>query len=651
VGLWSLLSGLRRKKRRWRAEQHSSSGQIKQLQAGRFCRFEAMEDRRLLDADPIKIGVTYLEGDSGSDLHGDTFQIMFQGGAPGTEVTRLVIDGDQNTPGLSFGDMIFDTVKGGLGADEAFPLQVVSSTGIDQVSWQVADGSSSLVFQFRGFNAGEKLIFSIDVDEVQDFDPAQTDINIINEGIDPIASGVEFQGSHLTADFHAPHYHDINGTSEFRNQYDPLFAGTNLLVSQGNADGLPNDNFDGQRDRSTGTLLSLQQLPLPVTIGGRVFADNNRNLVQDGSDFGLSGVSLALWQKVNGQWSFTGHTTTTNAQGDYEFGADLNLQPGDYEVRETQPVGYFSVGAIPGTVDGTTTGQAVRGNPDVLTEVNLPLGDLHGIHYNFAEAQPASLHGRVELTDRNGSCAEEDSSAITTPLAGVTITLKDAQGNIVGTTVTAQDGTYAFDNLMPGTYTIVEQTPPGLIDGDEHIGTISGVPVGVISANDTVSNIILNGGQNGVNYDFCEHLPSSVAGFVYHDVNNNGVRDSGESPIPGTTVILLDASGTQVASTTTDSTGFYKFANLAAGTYKIHEVQPDGWLDGKDAAGTILGQVVGLAQNPGDQISGVTLLWGDNGVDYDFGELLPASIRGTSTKALTAIAPTMPRELIRRSPA
>jgi serine-aspartate repeat-containing protein C/D/E len=629
VGLWSLVSCLRGRKRLFRGKRQQVQSEIRQLQAGRFCRFEAMEERRLLDADPIKIGITYFEGDSGSDLHGDTFQVMFEGGAANSELTRLVIDGDHAPAGLSFADMIFDTVKGGLGADEAFALQVTSSTGIDQVTWQVADGGTSLVFEFRGFNAGEKLVFSVDVDEVQDFDPAVTDINQINEGIDPIASGVEFQGSKFTADFHAPHYRDVNGGGEFRNQYDPLFAGTTLLVTQGRSGGLPNDNFEGQRDRSTGAVGSLQQVPLPVTIGGRVFADNNRNLVQDGSDFGISGVSMALWQKDGGQWTFTGHTTTTNAQGDYQFGANLNLQPGEYEVRETQPGGYFSVGAIPGKVSGNTTGSTVPGNPDVLTSISLPLGDLHGVNYNFAEAQPASLRGRVHLTDRAGNCFSEE--ALNSPLAGVKITLKDAAGNVVATQLTNANGEYAFENLLPGIYTIVEETPAGLIDGADHIGKIGGIAVGTKSANDTISSITLNGGQAGVSYDFCEHLPSSLAGFVYHDANNNGLRESGETPIPGTTVILLDAGGTQVATTTTDGNGFYIFANLPAGTYRIREVQPSGWLDGKDAAGTILGQVVGAAQNPGDELSGVTLLWGDDGVEYNFGELLPGSIRGKVT--------------------
>jgi len=370
VGLWSLLSGWRKRRAVDGPHKLPRAGRRKSpaaKQAARHCRFETMEERRLLDADPLKIGVTYLEEDSGSDLHGDTFQVQFEGGAPGTELTRLIIDGDHGPAGLSVGDMIFDTLKSGLGADEAFNLQVVSSTGIQHVSWQVSDGGSQLTFEFSGFHAGEKLIFSIDVDEVQDFDPSETNQATINEGIDPIASGVEFQGSQLTAEFETPHFHDIGGTSEFRNLYDAQFAGSGLLISQGNASGLPHDDSQGKRDRSTGTMLPLQQLPLPVTIAGRVFADNNRNLVQDGSDFGLAGVNLALWKKVGGVWTNTGHTTTTNAQGDYSFGLGLKLQPGVYQVRESQPAGFFSVGAIPGTVGGAPTGSTITGDPDVLT--------------------------------------------------------------------------------------------------------------------------------------------------------------------------------------------------------------------------------------------------------------------------------------------
>ena len=146
MGLWSLLTGRRKK--------DIPTADARRPRRGRF---ESLEDRRLMDADPLKIGVTYHEEDGGSDLHGDKFEILFEGGAPGTELTQLVINGDHGSTGLSVGDMIFDTIKGGLGADEAFSLQIVSSTGIQDVSWQVSDGGLSLTFNFQGFNAGEKL--------------------------------------------------------------------------------------------------------------------------------------------------------------------------------------------------------------------------------------------------------------------------------------------------------------------------------------------------------------------------------------------------------------------------------------------------------------------------------------------------------------
>jgi hypothetical protein len=64
-----------------------------------------------------------------------------------------------------------------------------------------------LILDLTGFRAGDKLVFTIDVDEVQGFDPAEVDLEAINERIDPVASGVEFHGSRLTATFLAPHFH------------------------------------------------------------------------------------------------------------------------------------------------------------------------------------------------------------------------------------------------------------------------------------------------------------------------------------------------------------------------------------------------------------------------------------------------------------
>ena len=88
---------------------------------------------------------------------------------------------------------------------------------------------------------------------------------------------------------------------------------------------------------------------------------------------------------------------------------------------------------------------------------------------------------------------------------------------------------------------------------------------------------------------------------------------------------LLDANGKPTGATaTTDANGFYQFANLLPGTYGVAETQPAGYYDGLDAAGT----AGGTAHNPGDLIDGIPLASGVQAKDYNFGELLPASISG-----------------------
>lgn len=707
----------------------------------RGSKIETLEERRVFDADPIQVGATYIEEDaSGGDDHGDTFRITFSGGAAGTELTRIIIDGDQignfgNIAGLSPGDVIFDTATGGLGADGAFPFSMISANGIDNFKVTVSDGGTQLIIDFEGFNAGEEFVFSIDVDEIIIYDPNNPNSTLI----DPVTSGAEFQGTQFKATFQAQYYNEATVSTIFYDAYDPLLNASGL--------NLPSDNSTGHRDRTDGAFGSVVQQPLPVTISGRVYHDANLSLTQEAGEVGLSGVSLTLWQKVNGVYVNTGYTTTTNAQGDYEFGAGLNLQPGTYQVRETQPTGYFSVGAIPGTVQGAGVGSTVSGDKDILTEITivnggtsaihydfaealpasisgyvyhdrdndglkeageegiagvtmtitgvdvdgvthtftattdangyyestllppgtytvveavqptgyndgidaagtvngalvgaavnpgdkllniLLLGGQSGINYNFGEIKPASISGSVHLTDRDGNCYD-GVTIITPPIEGVLIELLDSSGNVIATTHTDANGQYSFNNLLPGTYSVREYTPDGLIDGGDHVGKVNGTTNGTNSANDLLSNIVLLSGDDGVNYDFCEHEAATIAGYVYHDRDNDGVKESGEEGIAGVTVALLDASGVQIATTTTAADGSYSFTGLIAGNYQVVETQPTNYIDGLDAAGTIGGATVGSALNPGDKISSIDLKWGDDGINYNFGEIKPVSISG-----------------------
>ena len=110
--------------------------------------------------------------------------------------------------------------------------------------------------------------------------------------------------------------------------------------------------------------------------------------------------------------------------------------------------------------------------------------------------------------------------------------------------------------------------------------------------------------------------PSSLSGYVYEDVNFNGIKDD-EFGIVGVEITLqgTDNLGNPVfLTTTTDEFGFYTFANLRPGTYSIHEVQPPNYDDRMDSIGTGRWSIAATTCS-------TTYTWGGvNGLDNNFGE-------------------------------
>jgi hypothetical protein len=128
---------------------------------------------------------------------------------------------------------------------------------------------------------------------------------------------------------------------------------------------------------------------------------------------------------------------------------------------------------------------------------------------------------------------------------------------------------------------------------------------------------------------------SYLGGWVYVDRNNDGVLNFADNPNPeivigGVDVILYKHTGVdyaQIATTATDPNGRYQFGQLEAGRYKIAQVQPVGWVDGKDTAGVLQrisdgmvppGSNVGVA---GDNfVTDIQLTSNTIGEFYNFGE-------------------------------
>jgi protocatechuate 3,4-dioxygenase beta subunit len=570
----------------------------------RICRFEEFEKRQVMAAD-LHVGSVYYEQAAGDDLQPNLIQFKYEGGAPGTTLTQIVIDGDKDGKGISAGDIFFDTAVGGYGVFKSNPFKVVSHDGFTVKGVQVVDGGMRMVIDLEGFDAGELLVISVDVDEFQFVDGNDIDVNAV-------AEGAEFQRSHFYATFQADHYFDLTTHVQYWDAYNQNF---DQAENQSGLElNLPPDRYTSEIDYSdmtAGAVSVVKQVAKPNSLAGVVYVDQNLNNQQDlgDGDAGIAGVSLTLLRLEGSEYVSTGKTTFTDSQGRYKFD---NLEIGTFRVVESQPAGYKSVGATPGKVNGQTRG--VVTTSDILSQATL-LGGEDSVRNDFAEYLPVSIAGKVHVNN-TGDCSNPDNP----PLAGVIVHLLDANGNVIATATTGTDGRYKFDDLRPGTYGVREEQPIGYFSGATFVGSAGGT-----KGSDIVTNVVLVGGTNAVNYDFCEIPPASISGYVYVDTNNNGSKDVGEAPIPGTTLVLRDGNGQPTgATTTTNALGYYEFTGLRPGSYGVTEVQPGGYLDGLDTPGNLGGN----AQNPGDALSGVVLIGGSAGVNYNFGELLPVSISG-----------------------
>ena len=342
------------------------------------------------------------------------------------------------------------------------------------------------------------------------------------------------------------------------------------------------------------------------SLAGYVYEDSNDNGVKDPGENGISGTSVTL-TGVDDLGASVNRVTTTSFDGSYRFN---NLRPGDYVLQETQPGGFLDGQDSIGSQGGTVSNDRFD---------NIALGEnVNGVDNNFGEIRTSGLSGNV-YHDANGNGVRDFGEA---GIAGVAIRLTGTSpsGTQVWNTTTDGSGHYSFNNLPPGTYTIEETQPAGYLDGQETLGSLGGTV-----SNDRFGNVTLANGATGVNYDFGEELPASLSGSVYHDVNDNGFRDGGESGIGGTLVTLTGTTqnGQPVSQqTTTSADGTYRFDNLRPGVYTIEETQPSGYLDGKDRLGTQGGVLTN------DLASNIVLGSNANGTNYDFGERVGTSLSG-----------------------
>ena len=172
------------------------------------------------------------------------------------------------------------------------------------------------------------------------------------------------------------------------------------------------------------------------------------------------------------------------------------------------------------------------------------------------------------------------------PAKGVKVTLKDKDGNVVGTTATDDDGYYWFQNLTEkAQYTLEFIKPDGYTWTIRNSGSDDAIDSDIDPATSKISftaptwvqGTSKNLGGHNVADDptldagLVVPIPQvSVGDYVWKDLDKDGIQDSGEPGIQGVVLTIKDetgqpvkdVAGNTVGPVTTDANGYYLFPAL-----------------------------------------------------------------------------------------
>jgi len=314
-------------------------------------------------------------------------------------------------------------------------------------------------------------------------------------------------------------------------------------------------------------------------------------------------LSAASGLPVVVQWS-TEDITATAADNDYvaASGQALTFAPGATQQSisvtvngdsKVEPDETFRVRLSnpAGAKLGTATGTGTITNDD---NANLPAVSIAGAErLEGASGETGDLVFQVTLSQ-----ASDQPITVRVATEDNTATLADGDYQALDEQITFAPGETARS-------VTVRVNGDAQVEPDEtfrvRLSQVSGATIGTALATGTIRN------------DDSAATTAGLSGFVFADLNDNGVFEPSEIGLRGVTVQLIGPSGGQLTAVTGEG-GAFAFESLAAGGYELRQVQPAQFLDGKDTVGTAGGAV----QN--DRFTDINLAAGQQSTGNNFGE-------------------------------
>ncbi|MBC2175799.1 hypothetical protein HCB27_04185 [Listeria booriae] len=276
------------------------------------------------------------------------------------------------------------------------------------------------------------------------------------------------------------------------------------------------------------------------SISDAMFEDLNGNGQKDANEAGISGIKVTLFNDQGVEVA----TTTSAADGSYNFD---NVDEGTYYMHvdtATFPDNYKLF---------TTQGFGSDGNSSYF---HVAAGEtVSGYHLGFYKKAGGTISSTV-FNDLNINGKQDEGEA---GLSGAKVALYNVSGEKIAETTTAADGSYTFTNIPAGTYYEHVTLPKNakLVSG-EQFGSDGNTGYFAVNSEQQITNLNVGAKIN----------TAAISGTITDKASQQGMKD--------VEMVLYTIDGTRVASTTTDASGNYKFANLAEDFYYVHAIVPDG---------------------------------------------------------------------------
>lgn len=203
----------------------------------------------------------------------------------------------------------------------------------------------------------------------------------------------------------------------------------------------------------------------------------------------------------------------------------------------------------------------------------------------------------------------------------------EGQGVVFNVSLSAPSGktvTVAYATAGAGTATSgVDYTPaagtltfaPGVTQQSVTVQTLGDI---ILEGNETFQLVLSNptnstlGTAQGTG-TIIDVPPAGISGYVYVDLNNNGLKDASESGIQGSIVTATNTQSGVSQSVLTGADGSYLLNGLIPGTYTLKQTQPGFYNDGRDTR-------FGVDSPLNDEFTGIVLSPSEAESGYNFGE-------------------------------